>query len=370
MGFGCRFTSHKALTVLMILLFISFGSLLPHLAAQEQLSGDWLRFSLSGRENWGASSVLESEQPWQESRYGPEKAQDGKAETSWVEGASGAGIGESYWFSSDHLPEAFGFINGYAKNRSLFDKNYRVREFELRVFTALSVSGFSTEKVNYYDAVPAGESTTIRLADTMEPQRTELQMDRDELRSRMRELRNSKEIAEWDFPMADEMGIPENADLPIFYRYILVLEIRDVYKGSQWEDTCIAELWADYGEIEEVSVSGDRRSLLVTTDEGKKVPTYRDFTSVLALVEVSGNGKWVIVTKEPAYLEADERPTTSYAVVHAPTGRDITGAIFGTDVDLGLEILPTGFSQEGEETYVHYEDLDSGESSRAPCSLY
>jgi hypothetical protein len=85
---------------------------------------------------------------------------------------------------------------------------------------------------------------------------------------------------------------------------------------------------------------------------------------------VSGNGEWAILTREPAYLEAGERPTTSYAVIHTPTGRDVTASIFGAEAELGLDTLPTGFSQEGGATYVHYEDLNSGESSRARCILY
>ena len=121
----------------MISLLTLFILFIPAaLQAQEALEGDWSRFPLTGSAmgiEWSASSVLEAGNFWETSRYGPEKALDGNPATAWVEGAPKGGIGESYVIALEHCPSALGFINGYAENRSLFEKNYRIKELTVKI---------------------------------------------------------------------------------------------------------------------------------------------------------------------------------------------------------------------------------------------
>jgi len=343
----------------------------PRAPAQvEPLEGEWIRFSLSGRELCGASSVLESEYPWRESRYDPRKAQDGDPATSWVEGAAGEGTGEVYLFSHEALPEALGFVNGYAKNPGLFEKNYRVRELELQVYAVLTVDGFSTELVSFYDGKPIGESLSIFLEDSMERQRIDLPFDRPELRAEMEEFRSSEELATWSFPMAREMGLSGDEGLRISFRYLIELEIRDTYEGSKWEDTCIAEIWPDFGSVHAVAVAENSKSLFIRSAACEQIPSYRSRDRVLSIIETSPDKEWVLLITEPAYLEPGERAETGYIVIHAPTGRDMTSELFAEPQRLGLGIIPTGFLEEGGRCYLLYEDLEEGRSERAPCPRY
>jgi hypothetical protein len=343
------------------------------LFGQQQLRGDWLRFALAGRSDqpgWGTSSVLESETPLQESRYGPEKALDGDPATAWVEGAPGAGRGEWYALGLTHCPEALGVYNGYAKNRDLFLKNHRIKTARVRVYAAVNVSGFVTELAEVFDAVPLTASKTVRFADTMEAQRIELPFDPSEVRARMEAFRRSEVITARTFPQAEEMGIEEGEGPPLNFRCILHLEIGEVYEGSTWHDTCLAELWPDYGKPASVKLSKDSRALLITDETGRHIPTYADSEYVLSLADLSPGGEWAVVLKEPAYLEPGERAETEYALIHTPTGRDVSAQILDDPARFGIDLLPTGFTREGSAVFLEYEDLAGGESGRAACRLY
>jgi hypothetical protein len=167
------------------------------------------------------------------------------------------------------------------------------------------------------------------------------------------------------------------------------VEIVDVYLGSRWEDTCIAEIWPDYGTITAVAVASDDRTLTASFAGAAAVPIYRSLEYALTVVETSENREWLIVAREPYYDQP--RHPTSYALVHAPSGRNVSQAIFGKPVGGGTggaaaestaasgraaeagvpaHLLPTGFVREGAITYVTYENMTDGTSGRAPCSLY
>ena len=337
------------------------------------MRGEWVRFSLTGRAYmplWGASSVLESDDPLSWSRYGADKALDGDPATAWVEGAPGPGIGESYILAVEHFPEALGFINGYAKNRNLFEKNYRVKELRVHVYTALTVDGFYTERMVFLDGLPAARPRIVSLRDTMGPQRVTLPFDRRQMITRMEEFKSSEELETWSFPQAETMGLDGSEGRNIDFHYVIKLEIVDTYRGSTWEDTCIAELWTDYGDAAGVSESKDRRSLLMITAEGEEIPSYSEFEYVVTLVDTSTNYEWALVIHEPAYLEPGERATSTYAVIHLPSGRNISSELFEEPELLGMDLLPTGLIQENGKTYLEYEDFAAGESTRVLCGLY
>jgi hypothetical protein len=221
----------------------------------------------------------------------------------------------------------------------------------------------------FYVARPISEAEVIRLTDTMKAQRVALPFDRAEIGEGMQKFRNCEEIESWRFPLAQEHGLSGEESLPLFFRYIINIEIADVYRGTTWEDTCIAELWPDYGSAGEIHVSEDRRSLVMVTDAGESIETYYPFTSVLTLVETGPEKTWAIVIKEPAYQD-EGRVETEYAVVQVPAGRDMTEEIFGKTPVMAMELLPTGFLKDDGEVYVEYEDFAAGETRRVQCELY
>jgi hypothetical protein len=364
---------HYKKKMVSVLVFLLLPCLSISLFAGEQLQGEWERFPLTGRAlspRWGASSVLESDEPLRESRYGPEKALDGDPGTAWVEGVPGPGIGESFFLALEHIPEAFGFYNGYAKNQNLFNKNHRVKELKVRIYAALMVDGFGTEIADFFDAIPIMEPVKIELADSMEAQRVPLPVDRSMLESLMADFRRSRDVVNWSFPQAREMGLDGSEGLSLHFRYIIRIEIGDIYPGSAWEDTCIAELWPDYGTAEKVSVSGDSRSLVITRKSGEEIPVYGNIEYVLTLFETSRDNKWALVIREPAYPGPGERITSSYAVLYTPGGRDVSALLFNDPSGLGTDLLPFGFISREGRTWLEYEDLRSGEIKEIHCTLY
>lgn len=357
-----------------ILFFLLAGLvLLPGgISAQEQIAGEWLRFELTGSSafyDWSASSALEAEQTFTPSRYGPGKALDGDLSTSWAEGAEGAGIGEWFTLALYRAPEALGFHNGYGENRNLFSKNNRVKELSLRFYAGLNISGFATEWTTFFDALPISDARTVRLSDSMEAQRISLPFNRAEIEKGMREFRESEAVRTWDFPQAEEMNVDGSEGLARSYRLLIRMEITDVYQGTNWDDTCITELWPDYGAAERVFVSGNGSSLMMEKSGGETIRSYEPFGSVLTLVESSRNNRWAVLIKEDAYNEGG-RVESEYVLVHVPTGRDMTKEILGTSPVLGTELLPTGFAGKYSRTFVEYEDFSTGQTRRVRCSLY
>lgn len=130
--------------------------------------------------------------------YGVKNLSDHKAATAWVEGKPEDGIGEWVEFKFDKQAwedKAYAFagviyiVNGYAKTPALFRENNRVK----------------TLRVSYNGRVLCD----LALADTMQLQTFRIQQLR-----------------------------PANCMLGDTIRF----EIRDVYRGTKYRDTCLTEL--------------------------------------------------------------------------------------------------------------------------------
>lgn len=336
---------------------------------QEELRGDWLRFGLQGKSFgpvYGASSVLDAQEGIQRSRYDVDKAMDGNPATAWVEGVAGPGEGESYWIGVDHYPEALGFINGYAKNRSLFDKNYRVRSLEAQIFAAVNLSGFAGQWEEYYDALPISEVELVELEDSMDPQKVRLPFDRREIMSRMEDFQESEAIQALNFPQAREMGLRGDEGVGRKFVYILRLTINATYPGTTWEDTCIAELWPDYGAVTDFNLGGEDQYLHITDELGQNIPVFYDFDYVLTPIDSSKDQRWAIVIKEPAYADSG-RVSSSYAVIHLPTGRELTAKILGPESE---RKIPYALSSRNGQVFVEWEHNETGAEGSTACVLY
>jgi hypothetical protein len=351
------------------------------LSAQEQLEEGWLRFPLQGSSFgplFGASSVLEAEEGIYRSRYGSDKALDGDKGSAWVEGVPGPGKGESYYLAPKHLPEALGFINGYAQNRDLFHKNHRVRQLKVQIFAGVNLSGFAGQWEDYYDARPLSLEAVIQLTDSMEPQRIPLPFNRAKLAAGMEQFQTSRAIRTLQIPQAREMGLdngdPNGDAIPKSFRYIIRLEIESTYPGTKWEDSCIAELWPDYGSPAAARVNESGDTLTIIAPEGTAIPVYHNTDGVLTLLELSRDNQWALVIREPA-TPKDGRISTSYEIIHLPTGRVLTDTILGQNSE---KLLPYAFGyedapvmgDEGGACYVEFEDPGSGETGWRECRFY
>jgi hypothetical protein len=145
-----------------------------------------------------ASSELEGSSSYS---YSAENISDYDPSTSWVEGVRGDGIGEfvdmdlrTYYGKegAEYFFEKIGIINGFAENSNLFNSNNRVKTLKL-----------TYEYCDSYDDRDITESVSFELQDTMDMQ-----------------------YYRFDKP------------LPIEH---IKITIEDVYSGTRWDDTCIAE---------------------------------------------------------------------------------------------------------------------------------
>ena len=139
-------------------------------------------------------------------QYTAENLIDGNPDTAWVEGLPGSGIGEYVDFATNpfmgnaagaYKVKGIGIINGYAASKNLFIKNNRVKEIRI-----------DCENYLYSDDNTFGfvemESFTFTLSDKMEMQ---------------------------------YLTFPH----PVFMSSMKIT-ILDIYPGTHWDDTCIAEV--------------------------------------------------------------------------------------------------------------------------------
>jgi hypothetical protein len=137
-----------------------------------------------------SSQLIERNRP--SDAYKAENMTDGNIATAWAEGAEGAGIGEwiKFGFDTPKKIKAIKILAGYAKTETVYFNNNRVKEM----------------KVIFSD----GEAQTANLTDSKDFQRILIDRDRP--------------------------------------TQFVKLEIRDVYHGRKFDDTCISEIDFEFKE--------------------------------------------------------------------------------------------------------------------------
>lgn len=112
---------------------------------------------------------------------------DGNSNTAWVEGVSGSGIGESIIFSSDERQRITGIkiLNGYCKSERLYKKNNRIKEIKMSFSDGSIITKLLQDNFSEYDVI--------------------------------------------------------ELDKPIICTYFMI-KIEDVYRGTDYDDTCISEI--------------------------------------------------------------------------------------------------------------------------------
>ncbi len=344
-----------------ILLFTILFAI-PLAGAQE---GDWLRLELRRHSSgvlYGATSELEDPGPGAWGQYGPERLFDRDPGTAWSEGVPGDGLGEAIYVAVEPGTVALGFRSGFARNDRLFEANNRPRFLRLTLIGALNLEGFATEYATVYDGKALVPTARIPLEDRRTAQRAELPFNWDRLEEGMASFLESEEVREMRFPQAREMGLGPEAPIPMDWQYVLRIEIESVYHGDRWADTCIAELWPDYGPVAAVSVSEDGSALISSTEAGYEPVVYRNDELVMELAATSPEAEWVILTAVARGAQEGRRES-EYLLVNSSTGHELTEEITGSAYPLLLGFEP---GRRGPRVLVG----EPGETKSFLCELY
>jgi hypothetical protein len=145
-------------------------------------------------------------------RYDAVKAFDGDLKTSWVEGVAGAGVGQKIAFIIEPAVKKISIVPGYADGIN-FTKNNRVRRAELSIYLLMeSVTQLGT-KISVKDT---GYKIVL-------------------------DFKDAASFQDFDLKLPKKV-FDLQAETSEYARLLAVLEIKDVYKGSAWDDTCIAEI--------------------------------------------------------------------------------------------------------------------------------
>lgn len=156
--------------------------------------------------------------------YAPYRAVDDDPETAWCEAAEGAGVGE-LMLAHIRPEEALLVRPGFAKSEELFHANNRPKKLRISVISA-SFRGV-TQIGSGYELRDIVADFSATLADENRLQRIAI-------------------------PDGVAAKLPEKADPPRRGDTVLftAVEIRSVYHGEKWDDTCVAEVTADSGTAE------------------------------------------------------------------------------------------------------------------------
>ncbi len=163
-------------------------------------------------------------------RYSEKKAFDGDMETSWVEALKGDGIGEKIAFTTlDFIRgmaiTSISVVPGYGVEK-YFRQNNRVKQ------AILSVYPTGVYAAQWDMSYPIGDiiyQTTLTFDDDLRIQ---------------------------EFPL-EIPGYEE--DMVLAGGVLFVLEIKEVYPGSDWDDTCIAEIELKDREGKKISLYPSKR---------------------------------------------------------------------------------------------------------------
>ncbi|MEW5722625.1 MAG: hypothetical protein AB1896_05935 [Thermodesulfobacteriota bacterium] len=222
----------KKVSILMLLgLLLSPAAAVPARAALE-----WGELLLNDHQSgylYRATSELKDPGPYEFGPYGGHNLFDKNPATCWAEGRPGPGLGEALYVGVNKYERTVHILNGYHKSPDLFHKNNRVRQLRLTMFAGFFRPDRTTEIFLSFDAVPYPRAELVTLEDSRRPQEITLPWDWTDLETFMYEAAPSR-------PPAEEVpGVPKDLE----EKYILRLEILQVYPGSQYDDTCLSELW-------------------------------------------------------------------------------------------------------------------------------
>ncbi len=273
---------------------------------------------------YAASSELEKPTDFMEvGEYSPMNLFDDSLETSWVEGEAGPGTGSYILIGQQGELKKYMMINnGYQKSESLFLKNNRVKDFKLSLYSGFTSDMRAGQTGFEADILQIAEPVNFTLKDEMGIQPFGMPFETAEVEA----LRDS-ELTRYTSAHAEEPGIQEFL--------ILKFEIASVYKGSLWDDTCIAGIsfsnrsrencLLPKEQITEVKNSSDDQKILLLTSENrelllvdaKTLAIEKGYTAegeflTFTLLDVSPDNLWAVISEEHGFTSGGHIEETSH----------------------------------------------------------
>ena len=238
-------------------------------------------------------------------RYPPSNLFDSKYNTCWV---SGSKKNKSTLFLK--MPELKDIIinifPGYGKSEKLYFQNARQKKIRLSVFAAINPDGYVSEIGALYKAVKFPLEQTAYLVDSFGIQSVSLDFSQKDIDNFKNEVYLSYDST---------YNIPKAAN-----GLILEIEVIETYPGNKYDDVCISELFFNdrfispqlqtANPVDKIYLNTAENALLLDNSVHQGKVVYSDTLSILQIIEVSENKKWVILISMPAEVEG--RAETSY----------------------------------------------------------
>ncbi|MCD6396001.1 MAG: hypothetical protein J7L71_00540 [Spirochaetaceae bacterium] len=261
--------------------------------------GQWETYSFieAGGIYYASSELEKPPNSMDIGKYSPKNLLDHSLRTSWVEGEKGSGIGSFVLIGTGKTLKKFIVIyNGYEQSENLFLKNNRVKQLKVTLS-----EGFTDEtKANQFgfdaDTRQYMEAKTILLKDKMGMQVFPMPFDSNKVKAFVEETHR-------DYPAGTKTD--SDAETATLQRFLFIkYEIASVYKGSKWDDTCIAEIGfsnrgtgeiVPLGEsIEKVYEDADSEHVIIETNKHTTV-TLADAAGIARDLGYTGNGEFFTI---------------------------------------------------------------------------
>ena len=277
---------------------------------------------------------------------------DGDEKTCWK--TSEDGKGEKIYFSVTEDTEKIFIINGFAKSTSLFSGHSRVKKFKTYLLIGISSghetnSSFETVKTLNYK-----KSKSVKLNDTLDIQSVNFPFNWKTIKYFSKNALNK-----FKKENIKKLKIrPEK----LRAKYILCLEIIDVYSGAESRNACVSELW--YGENEtpavipqnkdvKIYINEKRDTVLLDTAHEKGVLLEQNSDYIFEILEISKDRNWFIVLRIPSSI-TDVNIKTDYSLYHTKLRKKVPGEMIGEGAG---EFY--GFEGEGDSTCLLYANNDT-----------
>jgi len=343
--------------------------LLPMVSCTAQPDMAWEKLHLRSVMGLHAcSSELEAPDPFDApGPYGAHHLLDGDLSTAWSEGVEGPGLGEYVYLAVGNVfPEKLHIANGYQKSPGVYEANNRVKTIHVRLYAGFMIPGEVTEVETVVRVRPFPQNHVIPLADQTGVQEFNLPFRKEKAAAFVKECRGDF-LSEFASELETVAAFSPSGEVEPEFNWIVQLEIKEIYPGSRWDDTCLSEVWTEeeeqagkplkINEIREVYASDDGNFIYVKTnlpepvilvdrsveETGMGLPEEQHLA--LALMDVSPDREWAQVDFMVGQ-EAEARVEETSRLYYVPALRWVEPEAYGNPMGL------YGFEEKDGKTFL------------------